>query len=61
MTATFESILPIFLLILVGNMLRRAPVFDDATWPSALLVRLERLDDHLPGRRAAWRPTAMNG
>lgn len=33
MTATFESILPVFLLILVGNLLRRAPVFDDATWP----------------------------
>ncbi len=33
MTATFESILPIFLLILVGNLLRRAPVFDAATWP----------------------------
>ncbi|CAG1011073.1 MAG: AEC family transporter [Rhizobiaceae bacterium] len=33
MTATFESILPVFLLILVGNLLRRTPVFDDATWP----------------------------
>lgn len=33
MTATFESILPIFLLILAGNLLRRAPAFDDATWP----------------------------
>lgn len=33
MTATFESILPIFLLILAGNLLRRAPVFDASTWP----------------------------
>lgn len=32
MVATFESILPIFLLLVAGNLLRRAPVFDPATW-----------------------------
>lgn len=34
MLATFESILPIFLLIVAGNVLRRMPVFDAATWPA---------------------------
>lgn len=34
MMATFESILPIFLLIVAGNLLRRMPVFDAATWPA---------------------------
>jgi malonate transporter len=33
MLATFESILPIFLLIVAGNLLRHAPVFGPATWP----------------------------
>jgi predicted permease len=32
MLATFESILPIFLLIVAGNLLRRAPVIDEAGW-----------------------------
>ena len=33
MVATFESILPIFLLIVGGNLLRRLPIIDDAAWP----------------------------
>lgn len=33
MLATFESILPVFLLMLGGNLLRRLPVIDQATWP----------------------------
>ena len=33
MLATFESILPIFLLIVAGNLLRRAPLIDQRTWP----------------------------
>ncbi|WP_048646414.1 AEC family transporter [Nitratireductor soli] len=33
MFAIFESILPIFLLIVAGNALRRLPLIDDATWP----------------------------
>ncbi|MAW87648.1 MAG: transporter [Phyllobacteriaceae bacterium] len=32
MIATFESILPIFLLIMAGNLLRRSPVIDRAAW-----------------------------
>lgn len=32
MIATFESILPIFLLIVAGNLLRRSPVIDRAAW-----------------------------
>lgn len=31
--ATFESILPIFLLILGGNLLRRMPLIDQSAWP----------------------------
>lgn len=33
MFAIFESILPIFLLIVAGNLLRRLPLIGDATWP----------------------------
>lgn len=33
MLATFESILPIFLLIVAGNLLRRFPAVDNAAWP----------------------------
>lgn len=33
MVATSESILPIFLLIVAGNLLRRLPIVDDAAWP----------------------------
>lgn len=33
MLATFDSILPIFLLILGGNLLRRLPLIDAAAWP----------------------------
>ncbi|WP_157019021.1 AEC family transporter [Mesorhizobium xinjiangense] len=33
MFAIFESILPIFLLIVAGNLLRRAPIIDDTAWP----------------------------
>lgn len=33
MLATFESILPIFLLIIVGNLLRRWPRIDEKAWP----------------------------
>ncbi len=33
MFAIFESILPIFLLIVAGNLLRRTPVIDDTAWP----------------------------
>lgn len=33
MLATFESILPIFLLIVCGNLLRRVPLIDDRAWP----------------------------
>lgn len=33
MLATFESILPIFLLLIAGNVLRRLPLMDEATWP----------------------------
>lgn len=32
MIAIFESILPIFLLIVVGNLLRRAPLMQDSAW-----------------------------
>lgn len=32
MIATFESILPIFLLIIAGNLLRRSPVIDQSAW-----------------------------
>lgn len=32
MLAIFESILPIFLLIVLGNLLRRTPLIDDAGW-----------------------------
>ncbi|MFP1631363.1 AEC family transporter [Zhengella sp. ZM62] len=32
MIATFESILPIFLLIVAGNLLRRSPLIDRAAW-----------------------------
>jgi malonate transporter and related proteins len=33
MLVIFESILPIFLLIVMGNLLRRAPLFAPETWP----------------------------
>ncbi|MDJ1464060.1 AEC family transporter [Nitratireductor sp. GZWM139] len=33
MFAIFESILPIFLLIIAGNVLRRTPLISDETWP----------------------------
>jgi malonate transporter len=33
MLAAFESILPIFLLIAAGHLLRRIRIVDDATWP----------------------------
>ncbi|MCV0396433.1 MAG: AEC family transporter [Rhizobiaceae bacterium] len=33
MLAIFESILPIFLLIVAGNLLRRTPLIDDSGWP----------------------------
>ncbi len=33
MIAIFESILPIFLLMGAGNLLRRAPIIEDAAWP----------------------------
>lgn len=33
MLATFESILPIFLLIVGGNLLRRVPLIDQKAWP----------------------------
>ncbi|MEQ8400317.1 MAG: AEC family transporter [Roseitalea porphyridii] len=33
MLATFESTLPIFLLLVAGNVLRRLPLVDDAAWP----------------------------
>ncbi len=33
MLAIFESILPIFLLILAGNLLRRLPLINPAAWP----------------------------
>ncbi|MCR4265440.1 AEC family transporter [Nitratireductor sp. ZSWI3] len=33
MIAIFESILPIFLLIVAGNALRHLPIVDDGTWP----------------------------
>lgn len=33
MLATFESILPIFLLVVAGNVIRRLPFVDDAAWP----------------------------
>lgn len=33
MLATFESILPVFLLILAGNIIRRLPLVDQAAWP----------------------------
>lgn len=33
MIATFESILPIFLLIVAGNLLRRVPFIDAGAWP----------------------------
>ena len=33
MQAIFESILPVFLLIVAGNLLRRTPVIDRAAWP----------------------------
>lgn len=33
MLATFESILPIFLLIVAGGLLRRFPLVDQAAWP----------------------------
>ena len=33
MIATFESILPIFLLIVLGNLLRRVPLVDERAWP----------------------------
>lgn len=33
MLAIVESILPIFLLIIVGNLLRRLPIIDRAAWP----------------------------
>ena len=32
MIATFESILPIFLLIIAGNLLRRSPLIDKSAW-----------------------------
>lgn len=32
MPATFESILPVFLLILAGNLLRRVPTIDQGAW-----------------------------
>ncbi|MEO0544221.1 MAG: AEC family transporter [Pseudomonadota bacterium] len=32
MLAIFSSIMPIFLLIFLGNLLRRAPLFDDGFW-----------------------------
>lgn len=32
MLVVFESILPIFLLIVVGNLIRRAPVIDQTAW-----------------------------
>lgn len=32
MPATFESILPVFLLILAGNLLRRLPMIDQGAW-----------------------------
>ncbi len=33
MLATFEAILPIFLLIVAGNVLRRLPIIDANAWP----------------------------
>ncbi len=33
MLQIFESILPIFLLIVAGNLLRRLPLVDDGAWP----------------------------
>lgn len=33
MLATFEATLPIFLLLVAGNLLRRLPLVDDAAWP----------------------------
>lgn len=33
MLAIFESILPVFLLILAGNLLRRTPLVNQAAWP----------------------------
>ena len=32
MLATFESILPVFLLIVAGNLLRRLPLIDQGGW-----------------------------
>ena len=33
MLPIFESIVPIFLLIVLGNFLRRMPFIDDKAWP----------------------------